>query len=118
MMRTMEYFKMCSDKRHGRSLAFNNFTANFYQCSKQETIGSTVKYFIFPSVAKAIMYYLSSVLNASVLLRGVLFIVRAGGDIIKAEFMHTKRTNCLTKMKIGIHLEELKYCIIITFLLS
>ena len=30
-------------------------------------------------------------------LRGVLFIVRAGGDIIKAEFMHTKRTNCLTK---------------------
>ena len=42
------------------------------------------------------------------LLRGVLFIVRAGGDIIKAEFMHTKRTNCLTEMKIGIHLEELK----------
>ena len=27
---------------------------------------------------------------------------------VKAEFMHTKRTNCLTKMKIGIHLEELK----------
>ena len=41
-------------------------------------------------------------------LRGVLFIVRAGGDIIKEEFMYTKRTNCLTKMKIGIHLEELK----------
>ena len=41
-------------------------------------------------------------------LRGVLFIVRAGGDIITAEFMHTKRTNCLTEMKIGIHLEELK----------
>ena len=41
-------------------------------------------------------------------LRGVLLIVRAGGDIIKAEFMHTKRTNCLTKMEIGIHLEELK----------
>ena len=41
-------------------------------------------------------------------LRGVSFIVRAGGDIIKAEFMHTKRTNCLTEMKIGIHLEELK----------
>ena len=41
-------------------------------------------------------------------LRGVLFIVRAGDDIIKAEFIHTKRTNCLTKMKIGIHLEELK----------
>ena len=33
---------------------------------------------------------------------------RAGGDIIKVEFMHTKRTNCLTKMKIGIHLEKLK----------
>ena len=42
------------------------------------------------------------------LLRGVLFIVRAGGDIIKTEFMHTKRTNCLTKMKIGIYLEEVK----------
>ena len=41
-------------------------------------------------------------------LRGVLFIVRAGNDIIKADFMHTKRTNFLTKMKIGIHLEELK----------
>ena len=41
-------------------------------------------------------------------LRGVLFIVRAGGDIIKAEFMHAKRTNCLTKMKIGIDLEKLK----------
>ena len=41
-------------------------------------------------------------------LRGVLFIVRAGGDINKAEFMHTKRTNCLTKMKIGIHLVKLK----------
>ena len=40
-------------------------------------------------------------------LRGVLFIVRAGGDIIKAEFMHTKRTNCLTKMKIGIHLNPI-----------
>ena len=41
-------------------------------------------------------------------LRGVLFIVRAGGDIYKAEFMHTKRTNCLTKMKIGINLVKLK----------
>ena len=41
-------------------------------------------------------------------LRGVLFIIRAGGDIIKAEFMHTKRTNCLTEIKIGIHLEQLK----------
>ena len=41
-------------------------------------------------------------------LRGVLFIVRAGSDIIKADFMHTKRTNFPTKMKIGIHLEELK----------
>ena len=42
------------------------------------------------------------------ILRGVLFIVRAGGDIINAEFIHTKRTNSLTKMKIGIDLEELK----------
>ena len=41
-------------------------------------------------------------------LRGVLFIVRAGSDIIKTDFMHTKRTNFPTKMKIGIHLEELK----------
>ena len=40
--------------------------------------------------------------------RGVSFIVRAGNDIIKADFMHTKRTNFLTKMKIGMHLEELK----------
>ena len=31
------------------------------------------------------------------LLRGILFIVRAGNDIIKADFMHTKRTNVLTK---------------------
>ena len=42
------------------------------------------------------------------ILRGVLFSVRAGNDIIKADFMHTKRTNCLTKMRIGIHFEELK----------
>ena len=41
-------------------------------------------------------------------LRGVLFIVRAGSDIIKTDFMHTKRTTLPTKMKIGIHLEELK----------
>ena len=41
-------------------------------------------------------------------LRGVLFIVRAGSGIIKTDFMHTKRTNFPTKMKIGIHLEELK----------
>ena len=41
-------------------------------------------------------------------LRGVLFIVRAGNDIIKAEFMHTKRTTLSTEMKIGINLEELK----------
>ena len=37
-----------------------------------------------------------------------LFLVRAGYDIIKADFMHTKRTVFLTKMKIGIHFEELK----------
>ena len=41
-------------------------------------------------------------------LKGVLFIVRAGSDIIKTDFMHTKRTNFPTKMKIGVHLEELK----------
>ena len=46
--------------------------------------------------------------NCSNQLRGVLFIVRAGSDIIKADFMHTKGTNFPTKMKIGIHLEELK----------
>ena len=41
-------------------------------------------------------------------LRGILFIVQAGNDIIKVDFMHTKRTNFLTKMKIGKPLEELK----------
>ena len=41
-------------------------------------------------------------------LRGVLFIVRAGSDIIKTDFMHTKTANFPTKMKIGTHLEELK----------
>ena len=42
-------------------------------------------------------------------LRGILFIVRAGNDmLIKADFMDTKRNNFLTKKKIGIHLEELK----------
>ena len=40
--------------------------------------------------------------------RGVLFIVRAGNDIIKADFVHTKRITLNTEMKIGIHLEELK----------
>ena len=40
-------------------------------------------------------------------LRGVLFIVRAGNDIIKTDSLQTKRTNFLTDMKIGIHLEEL-----------
>ena len=39
---------------------------------------------------------------------GVLFTVRAGNDIIKADFMHTKKTTFSTKMKIGIYLEELK----------
>ena len=38
----------------------------------------------------------------------VLFIVRAGSDIIKADFMHIKRTTFPTKMKTGILLEELK----------
>ena len=41
-------------------------------------------------------------------LRGVLFIVRAGNDIIKADFMHTRGTIFPSEMKIGIHLEELK----------
>ena len=41
-------------------------------------------------------------------LRGVLFIVRAGNDIIKEDFIHTKRTSFATKIKIGIHLGELK----------
>ena len=41
-------------------------------------------------------------------LRDVLFIVRAGNDIIEVDFMHTKRTTFPTKMKIGRHLEELK----------
>ena len=52
-------------------------------------------------------------------LKGVLFIVRAGSDIIEADFMHTKRTNFPTKMKIGKRLEELKQCTEMgTFLLS
>ena len=41
-------------------------------------------------------------------LRDVLFIVRAGSDIIKADFMHIKRTTFPTKMKTGILPEELK----------
>ena len=52
------------------------------------------------------LVFRGSILKKS--LRGVLFIVRAGSDIIKTDFMHTKRTNFPTKMKIGIHLEELK----------
>ena len=39
-------------------------------------------------------------------LRGVLFIVRAVNDIVKADFIHTKRTTSPTKMKIGLHLEK------------
>ena len=42
------------------------------------------------------------------LLRDVLFIVRAGSDIIKADFMHIKRTTFPTKMKTGMLLGELK----------
>ena len=41
-------------------------------------------------------------------LRDVLFIVRVGSGIIKADFMHIKRTTFPTKMKTGILLEELK----------
>ena len=33
--------------------------------------------------------------------RGVLFIVRAGNDVIKSDFMHTKRKTFPTKMKIA-----------------
>ena len=40
-------------------------------------------------------------------LRGILFIVRAGNDIVKADLMHTKRTTFPTETRIGIHLEEL-----------
>ena len=40
------------------------------------------------------------------LLRDVLFIVRAGNNIIKADFMYVKRTTFPAKIKIGIHLEE------------
>ena len=38
-------------------------------------------------------------------LRSVLFIVRAGTNIIRADFMHTERSTFHTKMKIGIHLQ-------------
>ena len=41
-------------------------------------------------------------------LRGMLFIVRAGNDIIKADFVPSKGTTFPAKMKNGIHLEELK----------
>ena len=51
-------------------------------------------------------------------LRGVLFIIQGESDTIKLDFMHTKRTTFPTKMKTGIHLEELKQCTEIgTFLL-
>ena len=50
---------------------------------------------------EAALFYLNN-------LRGVSFIVQAGNNIIKADFMHTKRTTFPTKMKIGILLEELK----------
>ena len=38
----------------------------------------------------------------------VFIIVQAGNDIIKVDIVDTKRTTLPTKMKIGIHLEELK----------
>ena len=41
-------------------------------------------------------------------LRGILLIVWAGNDIIKADFMPSKRTTFPTEMKIGMHIEELK----------
>ena len=52
------------------------------------------------------------------ILRGVLFVVRAGNDIIKADFMHTKGTTFPTEMKISIRLEELKECTEIDIFLS
>ena len=42
------------------------------------------------------------------LLRGVLFIARAGNEIIKLDFIHTKRTSFPTKIENGIHLEQVK----------
>ena len=41
-------------------------------------------------------------------LRGVLFIVRPGIDIIKTDCIHDKRATFSSKMKIGVNLEELK----------
>ena len=41
-------------------------------------------------------------------LRGMLFIVWAGNDIINADFVPSKITIFPTKIKSGIHLEELK----------
>ena len=56
--------------------------------------------------------------SVSYILRGILFIVRVGNEINKADLMHTKRTTFPTEKKIGIHLEEQKYCTeISTFLL-
>ena len=52
--------------------------------------------------------FLVNIVSKGTSLGGVLFIVRAGNDIIKADFVHNKRTTLPTKMKIGIHLEELK----------
>ena len=52
---------------------------------------------------KMILFYVKDEM-----LRCVLFIVQAGNDIIKADFVHIKRTTLPTKMKIGIHLEEPK----------
>ena len=51
---------------------------------------------------------LPALFYASKQLRDVLFIVRAGSDIIKADFMHITRTTLPTKMKTGMLLEELK----------
>ena len=42
------------------------------------------------------------------MLGGVLFIVRAESDIIKVDFVDTKRITFPTEMKIGIRLETLK----------
>ena len=46
--------------------------------------------------------YLDNHIAPGKILRGALFIVRALNDIIKADFMHTRRNTFPTEMKIGI----------------
>ena len=53
------------------------------------------------------LFQRGSIKTAKVL-RGALFIVRARNNIIKADFVHNKKTTFPTKTKIGIHLDELR----------